>query len=288
MPSLRSAIRAQPLTCFAGRGSIFRKFLDFFRTFDAGEFDSSRARAPPNRATASVIAGDGEKGNLDTKPTRSLRATALALDQPGFFGSRLDRRRYAFLMLNEEEQVTQLLHRMSKGDAAAEEALLENIYQDLKHAAHLLLRSERYAQTFQTTALVHEAFLRIPRQGINWQNRKHFYAVAARAMRRILIDQARARLADKRPDPKQRIELRDAPAQDRDDPALLIAIDQALAKLGVQDPRQAKIVEMRFFGGMTEEEVAEILKLSTRTVKREWQFARLWLSNELQEIDGSA
>lgn len=117
---------------------------------------------------------------------------------------------------------------------------------------------------------------------MTWQDRQHFYALASRAMRRILVDYARARAAQKRPEAQQRVDMTESFRYNAEDPTTLLAIDQALLRLAEMDPRQSQIVEMRFFGGMTEEEVAEVLAISVRTIKREWHLARLWLYGQLR------
>jgi RNA polymerase sigma factor (TIGR02999 family) len=144
------------------------------------------------------------------------------------------------------------------------------------------MRGERDAHTLQTTALVNEAFLRLlGGPPVVWESRTHFFAVASTAMRRILVDYARNRDADKRGGEWQRVDLEEPAVVGRDDLAQVIAIDQALTRLASFDPRQARIVELRFFVGLTEEEIAEQLQLSPRTVKRDWRVARAWLQAEL-------
>jgi len=178
--------------------------------------------------------------------------------------------------------VGELLARISKGNKAAEATLIPLVYGELRRIAARLMRGENPNHTLQTTALVHEAYLRLARpQGTVWKDRTHFFAVAATIMRRILVDHARARKAEKRggtpPLPLDLIE----PLVSLDDPERILSIDSALSRLAELDERQSRIVELRFFAGMTVEETAAALQISPRTVKREWQLARAWLYGEL-------
>jgi len=173
--------------------------------------------------------------------------------------------------------ITVLLQRAAAGESAAESELFDAIYNHLRVLARVALSNERRDHTLQPTILVHEAFLRLRRSDTDFQNREHYFATAARAMRRILVDYARARVAKKRPHSAARVELDERMLFTEDDPEMILAIDTALDGLRELDTRQARIVEMRFFGGLTEEEIGAVLKVSSRTVKREWQFARLWL-----------
>jgi RNA polymerase sigma factor (TIGR02999 family) len=184
--------------------------------------------------------------------------------------------------------VTELLARWRGGDEQALEALVPLVYKELHDLAHLYLRRERPGHTLQSMALVHEAYLRLVDQGpIDTQNRAHFVAVAARLMRQILVDYARSRGAAKR-GADLRVEL-DAAIDRSDeragDPALridLMALDDALTELTRLDERQGKIVELRYFGGMTTEETALALEISPATVKREWMLAKAWLSRQIR------
>jgi RNA polymerase sigma-70 factor, ECF subfamily len=180
-------------------------------------------------------------------------------------------------MGDDKPDITALLRRAAAGEASAESDLLDAIYDQLRALARVALAGERPDHSFQPTVLVNEAFLRLRGRDIDFQNRQHYFAVAARAMRRILVDHARARLAKKRPTPADRVELDERIAFTDNEPTTIIAVDAALDQLGRHDERQARIVEMRFFGGLTEEEVGAVLKISPRTVKRDWKFARLWL-----------
>ena len=186
-------------------------------------------------------------------------------------------------MAGKQPDISVLLRLAAAGEAAAESQLFEAVYDQLRAMARTMLSSERPGHTLQPTILVHEAFLRLRDSGVDYQNRQHFFAIAARAMHRILVDYARARLAKKRPSAGQRVELDDRMVIDDADPTTILAIDDALEHLARLDKRQAQIVEMRFFGGLTEEEIAEVLKVSSRTVKREWSFARVWLFARLKE-----
>ncbi len=166
------------------------------------------------------------------------------------------------------QQITELLDRWTRGDNAALEELVPLVYQDLRRVARRSLAGQRVDHTLQSTALVHEAYLRLAgRDRAHWQNRQHFFAVAAQAMRRILVDHARKHRAAKR-------ELD------------LVALDDALRALATLDRRQSQVVELRFFGGLSIEDVSNVLGISPATVKREWATARSWLFAELQRHTG--
>lgn len=189
-------------------------------------------------------------------------------------------------MAEPNHDVTELLDALRAGVPGASERLMAVIYAELRGLAASYMRRERDDHTLQPTALVHEAFLRLVRQReTSWQNRSHFFGVAAQAMRRVLLDHARARGRLKRRDldplPLAMIDPGgDAPATDVLD---LIAVDDALARLEVLDPRAARVVEARFFAGLSVEETAEALGLSTPTVKRDWAFARAFLQRQLDD-----
>jgi RNA polymerase sigma factor (TIGR02999 family) len=179
-----------------------------------------------------------------------------------------------------ERDITAILKDWSGGDRAALEKLMPVVYEELRRLAAAHLRSERSDHTLQPTALVHEAYLRLADQrSVEWANRAHFFSIAARIMRRILVDHARRKKALKREGAALRITLAEASAEDRG-PELL-ALDTALTSLEALDPRQARIVELRFFGGLSVEETAEATGISTATVKREWRTARAWLRREI-------
>jgi RNA polymerase sigma factor (TIGR02999 family) len=186
------------------------------------------------------------------------------------------------------QDVTALLRRWNEGDKQALESLLPLVYAELRAVAANCLRSERSDHTLQPTALVHEAYLRLIGQDrVAWQNRAHFFAIAAQMMRRILVDHARRRRAAKRDAVTFRITLSGLSEEPADLDPEILALDEALKGLEALDPRQARIVELRFFGGLTVEETAEVAGLGTATVKREWRTARAWLRREL-DADSAA
>jgi len=179
-------------------------------------------------------------------------------------------------------EVTLLLDRLAEGDRSAEESLISCVYVELHRLALSRLRSERPGHTLQPTALVHEAYLRLCRsREIDWQNRAHFFCVAARVMRRILVDYARQHNAKKRNDGAAVAPLSQAIFIAPDQTATALEIDDVLRKLAEISPRQAQVVEMRFFGGMSEQEVAATLGKSVRTIRRDWLMARAWLHEKL-------
>jgi RNA polymerase sigma-70 factor (ECF subfamily) len=186
-------------------------------------------------------------------------------------------------------QVTALLHAWRGGDAIAGDALLSRIYGDLRRIARNQLRREHRSPTLDPTALVHECFLRMVDQQSVIHNRVHFFALAATIMRRVLVDQARARLAGKRRHASVSLTTLSSLAieggKGPSDPELL-DLDAALERLASEHPRQARVVEMRFFAGLTEVEIAEVAGVAERTIKRDWAFARAWLLTELQGTAG--
>ena len=185
-----------------------------------------------------------------------------------------------------EADVTQLLSRWSAGDRAALDSLVPAVYRELRRMAARYLRRERSQHTLQPTALVHEAFLKLVGQrDVRWQNRAHFFGVAAQLMRRVLVDYARERAAGKRGGGVGRLPLEDALAIGASNQIDIIAVDDALNRLAIVDPDQVRLVELRFFGGLTIEETAEVLGWSSGSVKREWTVARAWLQ---REISGAA
>ena len=184
--------------------------------------------------------------------------------------------------LTRNSDVTRLLSDWSNGDRRALDELLPLVYEELRHLANAYLRRERDGHTLQSTALVHEAFLRLVNQhDVQWQGRAHFFGIAAQMIRRILVDHARAQRAAKRGAGAVRIELGEelAVAQQRD--LDLIALDDALERLATMDGRQSRIVELRFFAGLSVEDTADVMGISTATVKREWSSARAWLFREV-------
>ena|SRR5687767_6568724 len=185
-------------------------------------------------------------------------------------------------MASTQNEITQMLIAWNQGDQRARDELTPIIYDELRRLARGFLRRERPGHTLQPTALVHEAFLRLIDQShVNWQNRAHFFGAASRLMRQILINHAEARRAAKRGGGAERVSLEDidhsTPKQDID----LIALDEALRRLERLDPQQGRIVEMRYFSGLTVEEIAEAIGVSPATVKRDWSVARAWLRREL-------
>lgn len=180
-------------------------------------------------------------------------------------------------------QITQLLLAWGNGDERALEDLMPLVYDELHKVAARHLRRMRPGQTLQTTDLVNEAYLRlIDASQVRWQNRAHFFAVSAQLMRRILVDFARRRQYLKRGGGAQQVSLDEGLAIAPERGADLMALDDALGRLAELNARQAQVVELRYFGGLTEEETAEALKVSLRTVQRDWNLARLWLYRELQ------
>jgi len=180
--------------------------------------------------------------------------------------------------------VTLLLARVSEGDSSAPGKLLEVVYDDLRRLAGAYMRDERGDHTLQATALVHEAYLRlVDWENVTWENRAQFFAVAAQVMRRVLVDHARGRNAAKREGSQQKLALDEAVSFSSEKEFDVLALEEALSSLEKLDPRQAKIVEMRFFGGLSIEEVAHVLKISSTTVKREWTIAKAWFQRELSK-----
>lgn len=183
----------------------------------------------------------------------------------------------------QNQDVTILLNAMGAGDANAPEKLLEVVYEDLRRLAGAYMQNERSDHTLQATALVHEAFIRlVDWENVTWQNRAHFFSVAANVMRKILVDHARKKRADKR-DFGQKVALDDAVNFADKKEFDILLLEEALQTLEKLDVRQAKIVEMRFFGGLSIEETAFVMKVSETTVKREWTFAKAWFQRELTQ-----
>lgn len=182
------------------------------------------------------------------------------------------------------QEVTQLLRAWVEGDASACDQLYRVVYGELRRLAHRYMHRENPGHTLQTTALVNEAYLRLAHsKDVDWKDRAHFFAVSANIMRRILIDEARARRAERRGGDAQQVALDDlvdipqAPTQD------LLALDEALDRLARVDERKTKVVELRYFGGLSVEETAAVLKVSQDTVLRDWRLAKAWLLRELNE-----
>ena len=182
----------------------------------------------------------------------------------------------------ERPDVTTLLLRVKVGDRSAESDLMPLIYDELRAIARNHMRHERQNHTLQATVLVHEAFLQLAGDSnVEWQNRAHFFALASRAMRRILIDYARAAHAEKRPGAHEQVELESALIFTEERKVDVLALNEALERLATWDPRQSQVVEMKFFAGLSFEEIAEVLNISDRTAKRDWMMARAWLHAEL-------
>lgn len=180
------------------------------------------------------------------------------------------------------EEITQLLLAWGQGDQAALERLLPLVYEEMRQIAHHHMRRQRPDHTLQTTALVNEAYLRlVDAQRVQWQNRVHFFALAAQAMRHILVDLARARGNQKRGGGATQVALEEALIISAERGADVLALDEALQALAKLNARQSQIVELRYFGGLSEEETAAVLQLSPRTVRRDWSLARAWLYREL-------
>ena len=183
---------------------------------------------------------------------------------------------------NSSTQVTQLLGRWRNGDREALDSLIPLVYNELRRIAQHYLRNERPGHTLQSTALVHEAYVRMISQDLpQWQNRAHFFAVAAQLMRQILVDHARAYRSDKRGGGICNLALDEADQDALQVDIDIVALDDALKTLSVMDPQQGKVVELKFFGGLSIEDTAEVLGVSSSTVKRDWITARAWLHREL-------
>jgi RNA polymerase sigma factor (TIGR02999 family) len=179
-------------------------------------------------------------------------------------------------------EVTQLLNDWSNGDRAALDKLMLIVYKELRHLANKRLRHERPDHTLQATALVNEAYMRLTDwKNVEWKNRAHFLGVAAQLMRNILVDHARTRMATKRGGGLYKLAFNDAINLPNEQDLDLVSLDDALLSLAAIDPQQSKIVELRFFGGLTFEEVAEVLQVSPATVSREWNLAKIWLLREI-------
>ena len=182
------------------------------------------------------------------------------------------------------EQVTKLLHAWRQGDEAAFNELVPIVHHELRRLARRYMFGERAGHTLQTTALVNEAYLRLVNsRRVNWQNRAHFFAISAQLMRRILVDSARAQRSRKRGAGVSKITLDEALIRPREKGHDLVALDDALKLLAEIDPRKSQVVELRFFGGLSVEETAEVLKVSPDTVLRDWRLAKAWLKREINK-----
>jgi RNA polymerase sigma factor (TIGR02999 family) len=189
--------------------------------------------------------------------------------------------------MSESEDVTLFLKRWSSGDREAADQLMTVVYDEMRKLAAKYLRQQRPDHTLQPTALVHEAYVKlIDVSKVEWQDRAHFFAVAARTMRHILVDHARAIAADKRGGGQRTISLDEAVSFSRNRDVDLLELDDALNMLARQDPQQSRIIELRFFGGMTIEETAAVTNISPASVKREWATARAWLYRQMNHAAG--
>ena len=190
----------------------------------------------------------------------------------------------SFLASQDEPTLDSTLAASQTGDGEATDRLTSAVYEELKRLAGSFLRRERENHSLQATALVHEAYLKlIDQDSVDWKNRSHFLAIAAVVMRRILIDHANRKGRAKRGGGRKRLMIETIIPEAPEPPVDLIELDVALTSLAKIDPDMSRLVEMRFFGGMTEVEIADVLGVSTRTVRREWALARAWLRNELDE-----
>jgi RNA polymerase sigma factor (TIGR02999 family) len=184
-------------------------------------------------------------------------------------------------------EITNLLRAWSGGDHAALDRLAERVYPELRRMARRYMKNERQANTLQSTGLVHEVYLRlVDVRSVEWRERAQFYAMAAQMMRRILVDAARARHSRKRGGEAIHVNFEETAVLASEPDRSMIALDEALAAFSEIAARQAQVVELRYFGGLTEEEIASVLEISPRTVRRDWEFARVWLSRELAHSPG--
>jgi RNA polymerase sigma-70 factor, ECF subfamily len=189
-------------------------------------------------------------------------------------------------MTVEKGEVTQLLNAMTRGDSGAAEKLLPLVYTELHRLAASYMRRERPDHTLQATALINEAYLRLARGDEEWNNREHFIGMAANVMRHVLVDYARAHKAQQRDGGMKRVELREDLAVSAEKLEEVVALDEALRGLESSHPRQGKVVELRYFGGLSMEQIASLLGVSERSVKRDWSLARIWLFRELEQGSG--
>lgn len=188
------------------------------------------------------------------------------------------------MAITSQEQVTELLLAWGQGDESALERLVPVVYGELHRLAHRYLGGERAGHMLQTTALVNEAYLRlVDSRRVQWQNRAHFFAVSAQLMRRVLVDFARQRNYQKRGGDAVQVSLHEDLAGSTERGADLVALDDALTAMAKTDERASRVVELRFFGGLSIEETAEVLKISPETVKRDWNWAKVWLLRELSK-----
>jgi RNA polymerase sigma factor (TIGR02999 family) len=191
-------------------------------------------------------------------------------------------------MNEDRSQTTRLLKAVHAGDQAAAERLLPLVYAELHRVANAYMRRERPDHTLQPTALINEAYLRLIQEDVDWNSREHFIGFAAHVMRRVLVDYARARNADQRGGKRERVELQDQLAISPQRLEEVSQLDEALDRLEKHSPRQAKVVELRYFGGLSIEQIGATLGIAPRSVKRDWALARIWLFEELKPHGGVA
>lgn len=183
---------------------------------------------------------------------------------------------------DDSHQISLLLNNWSEGNSSAFEQLMPLVYKELHKMAQRYMRQQPIGHTFQTTELIHEAYLKIAKQNEpNWKNRSHFFGVAAQVMRHILVDYARSKSRQKRGGWQERLTFNEELNFSNKNSDEIIKLDEALSELAVLDARKSRVVELKFFGGLTTEEIAEVLNLSPETVKRDWRFSRNWLLREL-------
>lgn len=185
-------------------------------------------------------------------------------------------------MDSDHGQVTQLLKAMRAGDGQAAENLLPLVYAELHRLAKAYMRRERAGHTLQATALINEAYLRLVKDDVDWNSRAHFIGVAAHVMRRVLVDYARARNAEQRGGGLRQVEMQEELAISPEQLDQVAELDEALKKLEKENPRQARVVELRYFGGLSVEEIGTLLQIAPRSVKRDWALARIYLFRELR------
>jgi RNA polymerase sigma-70 factor, ECF subfamily len=183
--------------------------------------------------------------------------------------------------------LTLLLQRAARGDSTAQDRVLDLLYGELHKMAEIALRTERAEHTLQATALVHEAYMRLfGAHQVEWQSRQHFFVTASRTIRRILVDYARKHNSQKRGGEASRVDFENALVIAKSYSREFVELDQALEELANADPRKSQVVELRFFGGMTMDEIASLLKVSENTVKRDWNIARAWLQSRIEQPAG--
>jgi RNA polymerase sigma factor (TIGR02999 family) len=185
---------------------------------------------------------------------------------------------------NSQLEMTQLLVQLGKTNQEQKPEVFDAIFKQLRRIAHRYMQSERPDHTLQATAVVHEAYMRVMEGGeMNWQSRGHFFGVSARLMRQVLVDHARAHNAESRGSGQRKLSIDDVFVYSKDKSGALVSLDEALSRLAAQDPRMAKVVELKYFAGLNFEEIAKSMDISERTAKRDWALARAWLHGELSK-----